>query len=141
MATLISNGWLELTNGVDTMLLFFKRCLAIFNFKPTIKHYSGKAHLGYSLEKQWLEWKVENIILEDHSDFSTFVDTIKDWQSDEPFTLKVKRSSGSYIEWDGDNTSFLVLVAPPGLNQMEKKSPGDQDGPFYIRFVKFEQAG
>ncbi len=141
MTVLINNGFLELSDGIDTMLLFFKVCLATFMFKPTIKHYSGDSHIGYSLSKRWLEWKIENLILENHSDFSTFVDTIKDWQAADPFTLKVKRSAGSYIEFDGDNTSFTVMVQQPGLQQMEKKSPGSQDGPYYIKFIKFEQAG
>ena len=141
MAVLINDGYLELTDGSDTMLLFFLECVADFIFKPKIKHYSGPAHLGYSLRKQWLEWTFRNIILETHADFTLFVDTIKDWQRDEPFTLKVKRSGGSYIEYDGDNTEYTVMVADGGLKQMEKKSPGSQDGPYYIRFVKFIQAG
>lgn len=141
MAPLINNGWLKLTDGSDTMLLFFEECKCDWKLSPTIKHYAAKNHLVYNQQKQWYVWKVKNIHLISHSDFSTFMDTLKDWMSDPPFTFSIIRNTGNdEIEWDGDNETYSVSIAKNGLKGAEKNAP--QDGDFYkVGMVVFEQAG
>lgn len=141
MTTIINQGFLELTDGSNTFLVYFERLYVDLVREPTIEHIEGGVNYGYDLLKQFLKFYVQNVTLTSHSDFSSFVDYITDWQDAGTFTLKVKRDSTHYIEWDGDNTSFTVLLAYPGFQKMEKIAPGDQDTLYQIQTMIFEEAG
>ena len=140
MTIVINNGWLELTNGTDTLLLYFETLKVDFAMEPTIEHIEG-SNYGFDLSLAYLVFKVKGIIILTHADLSNCIDYLKDWQQVNPFTLKIKRNTTpNYIEWDGDNTSFTVLMKT-GLREMEKLSMGSIDGPYRIGLVIFEQSG
>lgn len=141
MTIIINNGWLELTNGTDTLLLYFQELKVDFPMEPTIEHIEGSFNYGFDLSLAYLVFKVKGIIILTHADLTNCIDHLKDWQQANPFTLKIKRNTTpDYIEWDGDNTSFTVLMKT-GLREMEKLSRGSIDGPYRIGLVIFEQAG
>lgn len=136
-----TNGWLYLSDGSDTMEVWFQRCFVKFNIRPLKElHETGALNLIIPGGAQWLEWTVQNILLTSHSDFSTFVDTLKDWSTSDNFTLKINRDGSNYIEWDGDNTSFTVNLKT-GLEGMEKINPGTRDGIYRIGRLVFVQGG
>ena len=138
---MINNGWLELTNGTDTLLLYFESLKVDFAVDPTIEHIEGTFNYGFDLSIAYLVFKIKGIILENHADLSNCIDYLKDWQQAAPFTLKIRRNTTpNYIEWDGDNTSFTVLMKT-GLREMEKLSRGSIDGPYRIGLAIFESSG
>jgi hypothetical protein len=143
MGVIINEGWLVLSKGSDSMLVYFEECKVDWKTNPTSRHYSGPTHLRYTTKKQWYEFKVKNIWLTSHANFSSFIDYITDWHNNTPytFTLKVIRNTSTdYIEWDGDNTEFVVSIKKDGLRDEEKVSP--HDGSIYrIGMIIFEQCG
>lgn len=141
MADIITGGYMEISDGSDTIYAMFVQLKVDIKISPTIKHYSGPTNFGYSLLKRHWVFKFTKVLLEDHTDFSNFIDYVLDWQDSAPFTLKVKRADASYIEFDGDNTSYTVMVAKDGIRDIEKLSKGDQDGPYQIGMLILEQAG
>lgn len=142
MATVVDEGgYLELTDGTNTMLVPYEELKVDEISNPTFKHYAGKNHMFYDLRKTWLVFKVKGIHFTSHTNFSSFQDYIKDWQAAGAFTLKVRRNSTpNYAEWDGDNTSYTVAVAKNGKKGSEHISPADGDI-WKISMLVFEQAG
>lgn len=141
MATIINEGYLELTDGTDTLLLYFKQCKWDYIRNPKNKHFAGGSHLGYDLGKKWLEWTFIDIYGTSHSNMANIILYLNNWQTnDHHFTLKIKRDGSNYIACDGTNTSFTVNM-PNGMKQMEKIAPGTQDGPYVIKMLKLEQCG
>jgi hypothetical protein len=134
-----TNGWLYLSDGSDSMEVWFQRCLVKFVIRP-LKVVNEVAGINITIPggKQYLEWNFQGILLTSHEDFSTFIDTIKDWATSANFTLGVKRDGSNYIEWDGDNSTYTVNMTR-GLEGMEKKSPGTQDKAYVIGRIIFRQ--
>lgn len=141
MTIIINNGFLELTDGTDTLLLYFEELKVDFAMDPTIENIEGTTNYGFDLSIAYLVFKVKGIIILTHADLTNCIDYLKDWQQSAPFTLKIRRNTTpNYIEWDGDNTSFLVLMKT-GMREMEKLSRGSIDGPYRIGMIIFSQAG
>jgi len=141
MGVIINDGWLNLVSGSDSFLLAFKQCKADWKVEPSIKHYAGKSHMGYHMGKQYFVWKIKDIIFSSHTDLSNFMQYIDDWENSGPFYLRVIRnSSTNYIEFDGVNTSYTVMVAKGGIKGIEKIAPGDGDV-YKIGMLVLEQAG
>jgi len=141
VATLINNGYLKLTNSTDILLLACEKISADFKMKPKIKHQPGGNHYGYDLGIKWLEWKAESIIFDSHTDWSTCIDTLKDWQLAGTFTLSVIRDgSNNEMEFDGDNSTYTVLLKN-GLKQLRALSITQFSDKWVIGSIIFEQAG
>lgn len=137
---IINEGWLILSNGTDTLKLYFEGCKVSLKMKPNINHFTGQGHFGFDMQKWYLEFKVQKIYGTSHANFSSIIDYLTDWQSLGSFNLQIYRdTSSNMIEWDGDHTTFPVMLKT-GLNDMEKIAP--RDGVIYvIGNVIFEQAG
>lgn len=141
MVDIIDGGWLWLTDGVDYLKLACVEIEHDIMVDPKIEHYFGGTHTGYDLGKKWLVVKISQIKCKSHTDFSTIIDTLMDWQAAETITLSIVRNtSNNKIELDGDNTNFPVLIAKPGLKGLKKTSPDNQDR-YELGSLKFEQIG
>lgn len=140
MGDIIVDGWLRLDDGSNVLKVMFEECKYDFIFNPTIKHYSGGAHTGYSLGKKWLEFKVRNIWFTTHTKFALFTDYITDFQSGGVFELKIQRTvAGAYIEINED-TAWNVMIKKNGCKDMTKI--GIEDEQIYqIGLLLLEESG
>jgi hypothetical protein len=141
MTTIIqyTGGWLYLEKSGDTMEVWFQRAIVKFIIKPLKElHEVAGINLFIGGGQKYLTFTIQNIFLTSHSDFSTFVDTLKDWAEAGTFSLKIKRDNTNHIEWDGDNTEFTVGLKT-GLEGMEKRNPGTTDGTYVIGRLVFVQ--
>ena len=140
MPIIISNGWLWINDGTDWLKLFCQEIKVDFKMEPTFQHVEGSFNMGFDMGKRFLVFKARNVMLETHADFSSCIDYLKDWQAAGTFNLEVVRdTSDNKIEWDGDNTSFVVLLKS-GFRDMQKIAP--EDGTvFKIGLIIFEESG
>jgi hypothetical protein len=140
MTVLITDGWLIIGDGTDSMRLMFEKCKIDWFMEPTIKHYAGGSHVGYTTGKRWLVFKVENIWLTSSSNFDTFTTYITSWQDDGPFDLEIYRdTSSNKITIDG-NTDWDVMIQKNGLKDMQKIGFEDEDI-YQIGLLILEEAG
>ena len=140
MATLINDGWLYLSNGVDIMNLACREISWDIIRAPTISHEVGGFSYGYDLGEEWVMIKVSGIILKSNADVVTFISKFNTWQSSGPISLKIQRNSSvAYEKLDGVYTTFPVLSSK-GLSGV-KKIAKENGVTYEIGKVMFEQAG
>jgi len=102
------------------------------------EHLEGGVNYSVPGGAEYLVFEAQNIHLTSHTDFSSCIDYLKDWQAAGTFTLKVIRdTSTNHAEWDGDNTSFTVVLKSR-IKGMEKMAPGDDDN-WMINSLLFEE--
>ena len=141
MVDIIIDGWLWVTNGSDYLKLGTEEILWDIMVDPKIEHYYGGAHLGYDLEKKWLVLKVIGIKIKSHANYASIVSNLMAWQVAGSMILSVVRNtSNNKITFDGSNSNYPVLIKKPGLKQMQKVSPDNQDR-YRIETLTFEQTG
>ena len=140
MATIIDDGYLELTDGTDTLKLACEEIIVDMVLKPKMKHYEGGTNLGYDLGVNYFIFKVSGVILDSYTKFKNCISYLKSWQASAPFSLKIKRDTTNYTEWDGSNTTFKVLVKG-GLKALEALSITQFEDVWYIGNITFEEAG
>ncbi len=141
MGVIINQGWLTVADDstpTNSMKVYFERATVDFIFEPIIKHYPSNAHYGYNPSKEWLVFNIRNIILTSHSNFSSFVDYIKDWNNASSIYIRLQYdTTPNYIEWDGDSTFFEVLLLRlTGMHQVSSSKEL-----FIIERAIFEQVG
>ena len=138
----IGSGWLIIANNntpTNWMEVYFENARVSFIFESKISHYAGGLHFGYHLGKEWLELLIENIIITSHAKLTLFLDTIKDWQNASSMYIRIAyNSTPNYVEWDGDNTFFEVLIKDriQGIHQASSSKET-----FIIERITFEQIG
>lgn len=141
MTVHIDKGWLNVSQGGDSMRVYFETVKVDTKNEPTISHYPFRSHLFYTTQKRWEVFKFKNVSFDNHTEFSLFIDIIWDWQAIGTFTLKVERDDiGTGIEWDGDNQTYEVAIPKGGVRGKEKIAP-DDGGPYQIGMLILEQAG
>lgn len=143
--TSLGSGYLVLSDGSDTLNLACEEIEVDYKFEPEISHYeanpkSSTNSLGWHLGKEWLEFKAKGIYWESHSDFSQCIDYLQAWQNAGTFTLRVKRDGSNYTEWDGDNTTFTVLMKT-GIKKMKAESITLFEDVWVLGMIDFEEAG
>lgn len=123
MTTLISDGWLVLTDGVDEMKLACERITISEKRQPTMNVLPGGVTIGYDLGKSQFSFKVSNIYFKTRTDLETFLEKIRSWQFSGTLTLKVIIDSlGNYVKYNGTDTSTRVLYTSYSYSKL---SPGD----------------
>lgn len=140
MATLINDGWLYLSNGVDIMNLACRNISWDIIRSPTISHEVGGLSYGYDLGEKYIMVKVSGILFGSNADAVTFTLKFNSWLDSGLINLKIQRNtSTAYEKLDGVNTIFPVL-SPKGLSGINKIAK--EDGVIYeVGKVAFEQAG
>jgi hypothetical protein len=138
MATLVDDGWLWLTDGVDTLKLACVNVTWDILRFPNIDHYEGDFHLGYDLKRKYILVKVNQIIFDTYAKRKTAINTLNTWQDSGLIDLQIQRkSTGAFEEFVGSNTTLPSLMKY-GLKNVQKVVNGDRE--FYIiGKVDFEQ--
>lgn len=127
MTTLINDGWLVLTNGVDEMKLACERIEISEKRQPTMNILPGGVNVGYDLGISQFTFNVSNIYFKSRTDLETFLEKIRLWQYSGTLTLKVIiDSSGNLIKYNGTDTSTRVLYTNLSFTKL---TPGD--GQYY----------
>lgn len=140
MATLINDGWLYLTNGIDIMRLACREISWDIIRDPTIVHEVGGLSYGYDLGTKYIMIKVSGILFGNNADVNTFNEKLNSWLDSGPIDLKIQRNTSvAYEKLDGVNTVFPVLV-PKGISGIKKIAK--ENGVVYeVGKVSFAQTG
>ena len=134
-----TSGFLELTDGTDTLYCYFKEFQAKRVFEGSkINHYSGGNHYSYDLGTRYWVFKFYEIMITDHTKYDNVIQTLEDFHDAGTFTLKVKRASGSYHSFYGDTT---ITVRIPKNGYKTSGQQGADGNPFMIDELQLEQAG
>ena len=140
MATLINNGWLYLSNGIDIMNLACREIKWDIFRDPTISHEVGGLNYGYDLGTKYIIVSVSGILFKNNADVNTFNEKLNSWLDSGPIDLKIQRNTGgAYEKLDGVNTVLPVLSSKgwSGIRKIAK-----ENGVVYeVGKVAFEQSG
>ena len=140
MTVIINDGWLKVDDGSDSMRLMFEQCKIDWFLEPTIKHYAGGAHSGYTTGKRWLVFKVINIWFTTHTKFDDFTTYITSFQDDGAFELEIYRNTDSdKLQIDG-NDSWDVMIQKHGIKEMQKYG-FENEQIYQIGQLMLEEAG
>ena len=140
MANLIEDGWLHLTNGIDTMELACREIKWDVLRAPDITHEVGGWNFGYDLGIKFVIVKVSGILFDTNAKVGIFIDKLNEWLDSGTISLKVQRNTGGSFEpLDGTNTSYPML-SPKGASGIQKIAK--ENGTVYeVSKCDFEQAG
>jgi len=140
MATLITGGWLYLTNGTDIMQVRTKRIVIDDNhLDPFLEHFAGNTNMGFWMGERQIIVKALDLGFITQATAEKFQEKLNAWDYAGAYTLKIQVSATpTYYKIDGVNESISVLSY--GAKEIEKAERGA--GTHYkIASVKFEQAG
>ena len=140
MATLITGGWLYLTNGTDIMQVRTKRIVIDDNhLDPFLEHFAGNTNMGFWMGERQIIVKALDLGFITQATAEKFIEKLAAWDYAGAYSLKIQVSATpTYFKIDGVNETITVLSY--GAKEAEKAEKGA--GTHYkIASVKFEQAG
>ena len=140
MAVIINKGWLILTNGVDTLKVYFQKFTAQRVFMGShIEHYLGGTHYFYDMGARYWNFIIKNVMFDSHTDMNNAIVYLENWQDAGTFTLSVQRNStGDFVSFDGDTT--ITVAIPQGGFSLEKLAAYNDDN-YVLTKLQLEQAG
>jgi len=120
----IDDGWLHLDDGTDELYLQCEEIEWDFIDKPIIEHYEGPTNIGVGgANIRYLRVSAKGIFVTTLAKYEDLVKYLLAWNLAGTFNLKVSYDGTNYIELDGDNETYPVMM-PNGISKAKKISMG-----------------
>ena len=105
---------------------------------PMIEHYPKTGHIGYDLETEWINVKIQKIHARTFENATGIIKNLRDYNSTGAWEMELQiDSNGNKFPWDGDITGIRVFFK--NLKGISMK--GVKGNLFVIEIAQFEQGG
>ncbi|MHA1795232.1 MAG: hypothetical protein ACTSUK_03910 [Promethearchaeota archaeon] len=132
------SGWVEISVGSGYSI----QCEDYswdFDDDITAMDYPSDGHFGFSLLTISRTVRIKNAYFTSQSDLEDFISDLLTSQQSGSYNLKIKtKSNGTYIKWDGSNSTMPVLLK--SMKDIRKMVRGDGEI-WVIGRMEFKQAG